>query len=536
MSAPEAAVDELVARVRAATPTAADPIRLRKVFAAVLAELEIAPGDPAWTDGRDVVGAAYERLLSGRARRALGQFFTPLPIGRAMAQWLLADKPRLLLDPGCGSGSLLAAAAHERTAHTRLVGLDVDPLAITMAEKNASLRAIENLELRCVNFLTESIDERPDAILCNPPYTRHQSLSAKEKAAIHAGFTERLEVEFSQLASLHVLFLVRALEVAAESARLAFITPAHWLDMRYAERVKELVLREAHVETILEFPAHDLVFEHAITTATVTLIRKGEGGGTTPTRMVRAKSTRREDITSVLEDPEAGARVTLTSSKKWSRVARRVNRQGVLLEEVAHVRRGVATGCNAFFILSDKERRLHSLNRCALRPCIASPRVVTVDEIDAAAFAALPETAPKWLLSPSRERLGGPLEHYLSQAKGFGVQERYLVKQRMAAGRPWWKVEADFESPILFSYFNRERPRFVRNRVGGVPLNNWLVIQPHRGIDPDALFAALTEPAVRNGLENDSRRYGNGLWKLEPSELKCLRLTAGREALRQRYS
>jgi hypothetical protein len=115
------------------------------------------------------------------------------------------------------------------------------------------------------------------------------------------------------------------------------------------------------------------------------------------------------------------------------------------------------------------------------------------------------------------------------------VPERYLVNQRTSAGRPLWKVEADFEAPILFSYFNRARPRFVRNGINGVPLNNWLVIQPHRGIDSDALFAALLEPAVRDRLHSDSRRYGNGLWKLEPSELKRLCLPRDREALpRQR--
>lgn len=525
-----AAVDELVARVLARAGTAADPSRLREVFGSVLAELEIAPGDPAWTDGRDVLGAAYERVLSGRVRRALGQFFTPLPIGRAMAQWLLADEPRLLLDPGCGSGSLLAAAAHERKSPTRLLGLDVDPMAIAMAEKNASLRAIDRLELRCTNFLTDPIEERPEAIICNPPYTRHQALSATEKCAIHAGFSDRLDVVFSQLASLHVLFLVRALEVAAESARLAFITPTHWLDMRYAERVKELVLKSAQVEAIVELPSEELVFEHATTTATVTLIRKG-ASRKVRTRLVRAKSTSREDISAVLQDRDAGTSVTLTSSGKWSRLPRRTSNQGVRLDEVAHVRRGAATGCNAFFVLSDRDRRLHGLSPSTLRPCIASPRIVTADEVDDAAMAALPDTAPRWLLAPSRARLGGPLERYLQRAASLGVHERYLVKQRVSAGRPWWSVEADFDAPILFSYFNRDRPRFVRNRVGGIPLNNWLVIQPHRDIDPDVLCAALSEAAVCRGLESDSRRYGNGLWKLEPSELKRVRLMRDREAL-----
>ena len=497
----------------------------------MLTELEIKAGDPAWTDGRDVVGAAYERLLTGHSRRRLGQFFTPLPIGRAMARWLLADDPALLLDPGCGSGSLLAAVDHERNGRrTRLLGLDVDPLAIAMAKKNGAVRRIKRLELRCANFLTDELREQPRAILCNPPYTRHQALSAADKRTIHSGFTERLDIEFSQLASLHVLFLVRALEVAADEARLAFITPSHWLDMNYAREVKRVVLDRAWVEAIIELPAQELVFEHATTTATITLIRKGKERGRT--RLLRASSIERADIAGLLDDPAAGTSVALSSSTKWSRATRRRRAHGVLLHEVANVRRGAATGCNAFFVLSDQQRREHGLHRCSLRPCASSPRVITGNAIDETSMAALPDTAPRWLLLPSRARLGGPLERYLQLAEQIGVHDRYLVRQRVQAGRPWWQVEAKFDAAILFSYLNREHPRFVHNRLGAVPLNNWLAIQPHEGIDPEALIATLREPAVEKRLRDDGRRYGKGLWKLEPGELRALRLPVDGRALR----
>src|SRR6266542_2475131 len=147
VQSPDIAVEQFVERVFARAADARHPEAIRTAFASVLNELDVRPGDPAWTDGRDVIGAAYERLLSGRDRRALGQFFTPLSIGRAMAAWLLADEPRLLLDPACGSGSLLAAAAHERTAATKFAGIDVDPLAIAMASANARLRRVAELRL-----------------------------------------------------------------------------------------------------------------------------------------------------------------------------------------------------------------------------------------------------------------------------------------------------------------------------------------------------------------------------------------------------
>ncbi len=52
----------------------------------------------------------------------------------------------------------------------------------------------------------------------------------------------------------------------------------------------------------------------------------------------------------------------------------------------------------------------------------------------------------------------------------------------------------------------------------------WLVIRPNVGVDPDELFAVLQELGDSTSLENGSRHYGKGLWKLEPRELSGLSL------------
>jgi SAM-dependent methyltransferase len=518
------AVDGLVLRVRAQAGETADPSAIKAALSLVLADLGIKPGDPAWADGRDVVGAAYERLIAGSERRALGQFFTPLWVGRVMARWLLAEPTPLLMDPGCGSASLLAAAAQERSdATTRLLGLDVDPLAIEMANATYSVRAIKNAELRVTDFLLDDIPERPGAILCNPPYTRHHAVTKTAKAAIHAGFTERLKIEFSQLASLHVLFLVRALEVAADNARLAFVTPAHWLDMNYSRRVKQFLLERADVEAIVGFPADDLLFDHAVTTATITLIRKrARGERETPaTRLLRAASTDVDVISAAIADHDQGEKVALASKRKWSHPTT-VVRRGVRLDELAHVRRGAATGCNAFFVVSDETRREWGLTWSYLTPCAASPRLFPGSVIDEDAHARLADTSPRWLLTPSREWTYGPLYEYMEFGlREYELLERHLVKQRTRAGRRWWDVET-VSAPILFSYFNRPAGRFVRNKIDAVPLNNWLALQPKAGVDADELFALLQEDAVAERLKEQSRIYGNGLWKLEPGDLRSV--------------
>jgi hypothetical protein len=96
--------------------------------------------------------------------------------------------------------------------------------------------------------------------------------------------------------------------------------------------------------------------------------------------------------------------------------------------------------------------------------------------------------------------------------------------------KPWHGLEQRHDSPILFSYFNRRAPRFVRNRCRAVPLNNWLIVEPNEGVDVEELLRFLRSRTVKNQLLERRRIYGGGLWKLEPSELLEVRL--GRNAFK----
>ena len=96
--------------------------------------------------------------------------------------------------------------------------------------------------------------------------------------------------------------------------------------------------------------------------------------------------------------------------------------------------------------------------------------------------------------------------------------------QRVKAKRPWYDLETNFEAPIVMSYLNKSSVSFMRNLIGAVPLNNWIAILPRNGVDPDQLVEALRSPQFIVTLKEHAREYGNGLWKIEPSEIQNLRL------------
>jgi len=535
-------ISELVERVRLQAASV-EPAVIRSAFATELRSVSSAyANDPqaeewsAWANGNDVIGDAYELLLKGAERRSAGQFQTPAWAADLMAQWLLAEPCGTLLDPGVGAGRLLFRAAElggkAEHAPERMVGLDIDPVSLEMARLNLLMRGVPNVTLSQRNFLLDRLPRRPDAVICNPPYSRHHSVPAAEKQAIHAGFEARLGLRLSRLAGLHVLFLVRALEAVRKGGRLAFITPAEWLDVNYGQEIKRFVLERAQVEAVVLLKDDHLLFDGALTTAAITFMRAG-AASSDPTRVVRMprRLPEVEQALAAVRGEEQGLRteeLRLTDRMKWSRPVRRRGSRGVPLGELASIRRGVATGCNRFFVVSEQTRRKRGLERSGLLPCVTSPRLIAGNELTAADLESLGDDVPRWLLDerdPAAEAGKDAVGRYLRWGKRVHkAHQGYLANTRT----PWYALEQRPQSQILFTYMNRDRARFIRNGAGAVPLNTFLIVEPAAGVDADELWEVLLSAHVERQVKQARRNYGGGLWKVEPRELGQIRVRLSR--------
>jgi type I restriction-modification system DNA methylase subunit len=92
-------------------------------------------------DFEDPLGELYQRLIS-KGRN--GQFFTPTPVTDFMAAIVATDElqsDQTVVDPACGSGRMLLAAA-KRNRHLRFYGADIDPLCCKMSLANMLLNSL----------------------------------------------------------------------------------------------------------------------------------------------------------------------------------------------------------------------------------------------------------------------------------------------------------------------------------------------------------------------------------------------------------
>lgn len=109
--------------------------------------------------GNDVLGTFYEQHLY---RKGASQYFTPYPICSFMASSCFTDEgpSQNILDPCCGSGRMLLAAAETGGRHHNFYGIDIDPVCVRMAAINLFLNGIFSAEVMCADALSpESFTE-----------------------------------------------------------------------------------------------------------------------------------------------------------------------------------------------------------------------------------------------------------------------------------------------------------------------------------------------------------------------------------------
>jgi len=161
--------------------------------------------------------AGYRTAIVLRAeRRRLGSFYTPPALADLLARETLGPLPGPLsiLDPACGEGALLRAAARLRPDAT-LTGVDLDGAALAHAPGERIHADALRRDWGARTF---------DVVLCNPPWVsfsgRHgKPLGADERRDLAARYRS-----FARWPTLHGPFVELCLQLATR--RMGILLPA----------------------------------------------------------------------------------------------------------------------------------------------------------------------------------------------------------------------------------------------------------------------------------------------------------------------
>jgi hypothetical protein len=198
--------------------------------------------------------------------------------------------------------------------------------------------------------------------------------------------------------------------------------------------------------------------------------------------------------------------------------------------ELANIKRGIATGDNDFFCLSDSEVEERGISEEYRVKLIRRTNGLAYDLRDGDWEEWREAGDEVWLLYChdeedeliARADIDDPaVEEYLDHGEERGANKGYLVEKR----NPWYRVEKRNPPPILVTYMSQSGFRFIRNQAEVVSLNNLHNISfpedtEYEPEEVNALLAYLNSDIVNKIVQRSGREYGGGLHKIEPGELE----------------
>jgi adenine-specific DNA-methyltransferase len=464
--------------------------------------------------GGDPLGDALGALRSPEVRRRRGATYTPPALVEAMVGWAARKvEPARVVDPGAGTGRFLLAAARA-FPRARLIGVEIDPVAAAVARANlelAGLRRRADILVGDYRELELQGGRGTTLFIGNPPYVRHHDISPRWKSWLtRRGRAHGLPV--SQLAGLHLHFLLATLEHAAEGDAGCFVTAAEWLDVNYGALARGLLAGPLGLERLDVLEPTAQPFADALTTAVIAGFRVGASGPVTVRRV------REIGALGALTGGRVVPRERLTETRRWTALLRprRARPAGMVeLGELCRVHRGQVTGCNRAWILSPHTPALPAAVRY---PAVTRARELFAARGELLSCASLREVidlpADLDALAAEARR---QVEQFLRFAEAQGARAAYVARHRS----PWWSVRLRPPAPILATYMARRPPAFVRNRPGARHLNIAHGLYPRVELSEAYLDALAGFLSARTSLE-DGRTYAGGLTKFEPREMERL--------------
>lgn len=460
--------------------------------------------------------------------REKGQFWTPGWVAGAMVRYAIGNGSKLLFDPAAGRGAFLNALRSfgAESKGVQFYGTDIDSAVLDDAVYRAPGNLVEKRD-----FIHNPPTASFDSIVANPPYIRHHRLSAGTKAMLQSIARRNLGRSIDGRAGLHVFFFIQALERLAPGGRLAFIMPADTCEGVFSQALWKWVTSKYCLEAVISFAPEATPFPGVDTNAMIFMIRRV--GALEKLHWIRCGAADSPDLIRLVEANFCDRSLpSLEVSKRNLKEAVRtgLSRPAIgshfrfTLSDFARVMRGIATGANDFFWMTEERAAALGIPRNMLKSAVGRTRDVSGDSITCNDLRELNERGrPTLLFSPEAESLDQFPENvraYLELGERQGLPGRALIRTR----KPWFRMEKREIPPFLFAYLGRRNTRFIRNHADVIPLTGFLCVYPHRYFmeRTDELWEILSAPETVHNLSLVGKSYGSGAIKVEPRSLERL--------------
>ena len=442
-------------------------------------------------------------------QKLYGQFFTDDVIANFMVKLAYFNGASSFLDPAVGEGVFLKYA-EKLYPNTPKDAFDIDPNMLSKCQKNGY-----QVNLICSNYLTTEVSHLYDVIVCNPPY--HKFHEIPNRTLLMKQFRKKYNVNLSGYSNLCIYFLIKSINELSKNGKCSYILPYEFLNTGYGIKVKEYLLKTKKLSKIIRFDNKLNLFKNALTTSCILLLENKDNNFVDFINIT--------DLTN-LNDYNDRKRILyndLDCKEKWLKYFSNQNEQSfsnlVPLKEIGTVKRGIATGSNAFFTLSRQEILKKNLSKNSCVPCVCKSPDIQSLILNQSIFEEMDKKNKKLYLFDGEKASTIFDFNYIKEGEKQGFDKGYLTSHR----NPWYATEKKQPAPIWISVFSRNKIKIVRNELGIKNLTTFHGIyfrdKFNKEEDINIFFCYLLTPIAQKIISMNKREYGGGLDKFEPNDL-----------------
>ena len=374
-----------------------------------------------------------------------------------------------------------------------------------------------------------------DVAIANPPYVRFQKIPTSYKKKLKPLFDDAT----SGQSDLFCHFYVRALQLLCRNGLHIFICSNSWLDVAYGAKLQKYMLNNAHIHAIYESLIQRQFSTAAINTI-ISVIHKIPGSDMSKTHFVAMRApfdaaltdpkkrrdvsiARVELIRSGTTGPDHAGQPRYTGDKwgaKYLRapdiyhvVTTKAREKIISLGDIATINRGIITGANKFFFLTDRDIKEYGVESEYLSPVMTTPQ-------ESRRLAITPSTLPYRLFTCDRVKTslsGTGALRYIQ----WGESQAFHRKTAPAARKLWYSLKPT-KARMAINIFIGSTARTVLASEELAFSDNFQVINSSR-VSLSRLCMSLNSSFCQLILNVQGRaNFGQGVLEVQTYEMQKL--------------
>jgi adenine-specific DNA-methyltransferase len=479
-----------------------------------------------------------------------GGYYTSSELAAWLCNWAIRKPTENVLEPSCGDGAFLLAAAtrlrelgaSKQAVATHLTGIEIIPEQADRArdrvEAVAGKRTRDNVHAGDF-FAWWNTAERPkfDVVVGNPPFIRYQTFPEPHRSVAMALMVE-MGLTPNKLTNIWVPFVVGAVANLKPGGRLGLVLPAELLQVSYAAQLRSFLTDR--FKSIDIVACNELFFENA-EQEVILLLADGaleKAIDDNPCRVTMTESRTVSEITSrspievvrnaqpkiISHDHEKWLKYFLTAEEIAFMRELRASDIVTNLSTHASVDVGVVTGKNEFFVLSSDQIAQLGLEGYAAPLVSRSVQLkgAKLGKADWRALSAAGDRVHLLHLAPTKEtKPTGALAAYIRAGELNAFHEGYKCSIRA----PWYAVPSVWTPDGFMFRQIYDFPRVVLNGSGATSTDT-IHRLTCKSQAPERVIANTYTWLTAASAEIEGRSYGGGVLELEPTEAERLMMPA----------